>query len=236
LATFVTSAPVFFAPGCLPLDRFALDSPVHGALHERRPVIFFSMEMGYLELTQRILAAEAGINSRLLRTGRLAETDWTNISQAVGRLAEAPLYIDDTPHLTVMEIRAKCRRLKAMHGDLGLMVVGYLQLMSTPKRSENRQVEVSELSRGLKILARDLEVPVMALSQLGRWSTEPTSGRCWPTLEKVARSNRTVTSSASSTATRPTTPIRPTRARPKSSWPSTATARPARSVWLSSST
>jgi replicative DNA helicase len=86
----------------------------------------------------------------------------------VGRLAEAPFYIDDNPHLTVMEMRAKCRRLKALHGDLGLIVVDYLQLMSTPKRSENRQVEVSELSRGLKVLARDLETPVMALSQLNR--------------------------------------------------------------------
>ena len=86
----------------------------------------------------------------------------------MGRLAEAPFYIDDNAHLTVMEMRAKCRRLKALHGDLGLIVVDYLQLMSTPKRSENRQVEVSELSRGLKVLARDLETPVMALSQLNR--------------------------------------------------------------------
>jgi replicative DNA helicase len=147
---------------------FALGAAAHVALAERRPVVFFSLEMGYLELTQRLLAAEAGVNSRLLRTGRLAESDWTKISQAVGRLADAPLYIDDSPHLTVMEMRAKCRRLKAMHGDLGLVVVDYLQLMSTPKRGENRQVEVSELSRGLKILARDLEVPVMALSQLNR--------------------------------------------------------------------
>jgi replicative DNA helicase len=147
---------------------FALGAAAHVALAERRPVVFFSLEMGYLELTQRLLAAEAGVNSRLLRTGRLAEADWTKISQAVGRLAEAPLSIDDTPHLTVTEMRAKCRRLNAQHGDLGLVVVDYLQLMSTPKRGENRQVEVSELSRGLKILARDLDVPVMALSQLNR--------------------------------------------------------------------
>jgi replicative DNA helicase len=147
---------------------FALGAAAHVALAERKPVVFFSLEMGYLELTQRLLAAEAGVNSRLLRTGRLAEADWSKISQGVGRLAEAPLYIDDSPHLTVMEMRAKCRRLKAQHGDLGLVVVDYLQLMSTPKRGENRQVEVSELSRGLKILARDLDVPVMALSQLNR--------------------------------------------------------------------
>jgi replicative DNA helicase len=147
---------------------FALGAAAHVALETRRPVVFFSMEMGYLELTQRMLAAEAGVNSRLLRTGRIPESDWTKISHAVGRLAEAPFYIDDNAHLTVMEMRAKCRRLKAMHGDLGLVVVDYLQLMSTPRRSENRQVEVSELSRGLKILARDLETPVMALSQLNR--------------------------------------------------------------------
>jgi len=147
---------------------FALGAAAHVALETRKPVVFFSMEMGYLELTQRMLAAEAGVNSRLLRTGRIPESDWTKISHAVGRLAEAPFYIDDNAHLTVMEMRAKCRRLKAMHGDLGLVVVDYLQLMSTPRRSENRQVEVSELSRGLKILARDLETPVMALSQLNR--------------------------------------------------------------------
>jgi replicative DNA helicase len=147
---------------------FALGTATHAALHERRPVVFFSMEMGYLELTQRILAAEAGVDSRLLRTGRIPETDWTRISKAVGRLADAPLFIDDNPHLTVMDMRAKCRRLKAQHGDLGLVVVDYLQLMSTGRRAENRQVEVSELSRGLKVLARDLDVPVLALSQLNR--------------------------------------------------------------------
>src|SRR5207237_4162485 len=99
---------------------------------------------------------------------RIPESDWTKISHAVGRLAEAPFYIDDNAHLTVMEMRAKCRRLKAMHGDLGLVVVDYLQLMASPRRSENRQVEVSELSRGLKILARELEAPVVTLSQLNR--------------------------------------------------------------------
>jgi replicative DNA helicase len=137
-------------------------------VHLGRPVVFFSLEMGYLELTQRIRAAHAGINCRLRRTGRIPEGDWSRISHAVGRPAEAPLFIDDNPYLTVMDMRAKCRTLKAMHGDLALVVVDYLQLRSNPKRGENRQVEVSELSRGLKILARDLEVPVMALSQLNR--------------------------------------------------------------------
>src|SRR5438067_9386341 len=148
---------------------FALGTAVHAAVNVGRPVVFFSLEMGYLELTQRILAADAGVNSRALRTGRIPETDWSRISQAVGRLAEAPLFIDDNPHLTVMDMRAKCRRLKSQHGDLGLVVVDYLQLMSTgARKAENRQVEVSELSRGLKVLARDLDVPVIALSQLNR--------------------------------------------------------------------
>ncbi|HEY3238902.1 MAG TPA: replicative DNA helicase, partial [Acidimicrobiia bacterium] len=147
---------------------FALGAATHVALEVRRPVVFFSLEMGYLELTQRILTAEAAVNSRSLRTGRIPEADWARISAAVGRLAEAPLYIDDNPHLTVMDMRAKARRLKAQHGDLGLIVVDYLQLMTTGRKAENRQVEVSELSRGLKILARDLETPVLALSQLNR--------------------------------------------------------------------
>ena len=102
--------------------------------------------------------AVGGVNSRALRTGRIPEADWSKISTAIGRLADAPLFIDDNPHLTVMDMRAKCRRLKAQHGDLGLVVVDYLQLMSTGKKAENRQVEVSELSRGLKVLARDLEI------------------------------------------------------------------------------
>ena len=147
---------------------FALGVGAHVALETRRPVLFFSMEMGYLELTQRILGSEAGVNARLLRTGKIRESDWTKVSHAVGRLAEAPFYIDDNPHLTVMDMRARTRRLKALHGDLGLVVVDYLQLMSSNRRAENRQVEVSELSRGLKILARDLETPVVALSQLNR--------------------------------------------------------------------
>jgi replicative DNA helicase len=136
-----------------------------------RPVVFFSMEMGALELTKRLLAMEAGVDATRLWTARLTEPDWGKISHAVGRLAEAELHIDDNPHCTVMEMRAKARRLRARFGDLGLVVVDYIQLMTpsnTGRRSENRQVEVSEISRGLKILARELECPVVALSQLNR--------------------------------------------------------------------
>ena len=140
------------------------------ASQAHRPVLFFSMEMGTLELTKRLLAAEARVQASKLWTAKLNEGEWSSLSHAVGRLAEVPLFIDDNPHCTVMEMRAKARRTKARHGDLGLIVVDYIQLMtpSTGKRAENRQVEVAEISRGLKILARELECPVVALSQLNR--------------------------------------------------------------------
>jgi replicative DNA helicase len=149
---------------------FALGAAANVALETRRPVLFFSMEMGRLELTKRLLASEARVDAKSLWTGNIPESDWQRLSHAVGRLAEAPLLIDDNPHCTVMEMRAKARRTRARYGDLGLIVVDYLQLMSTPGRrqSENRQVEISEISRNLKILARELDCPVVALSQLNR--------------------------------------------------------------------
>jgi replicative DNA helicase len=147
---------------------FALGMASHAALHANRPVLLFSLEMGSLELSQRLLCGEARIDSSRVRTGRLAEDDWGRISQAIGRLASAPIWIDDNPNLTVMEIRAKARRLKSQVGDIGMVVIDYLQLMTGRSNAENRQVEVSEISRGLKILARELECPVVALSQLSR--------------------------------------------------------------------
>ena len=142
-----------------------------------RPVLIFSLEMSQLELTQRLLCAEARVDSKRIRNGKLNEADWQKIAHAIGRLAEAPIWIDDNPNLTIMEIRAKARRLKARIGDLGLVVVDYLQLMTGRTSAENRQVEVSEISRGLKILARELECPVVALSQLpAASSSAPTSG------------------------------------------------------------
>ncbi len=146
---------------------FALGIAAHAALEARTPVLLMSLEMSHLELTQRMLCSEARVDATRMRNGRLLESDWPKISHAVGRLAEAPIYIDDNPHLTVMEIRAKARRLKSRSG-LGLIIVDYLQLMTGRANAENRQVEVSEISRGLKILARELEVPVIALSQLSR--------------------------------------------------------------------
>jgi replicative DNA helicase len=146
----------------------ALGMATHAALEAHRPVLFFSLEMSQLELTQRMLCSEARVDSRKVRNGKLSESDWQKISHAVGRLADAPVWIDDNPNLTVMEIRAKARRLRSREGDLGMVVVDYLQLMTGRRSAENRQVEVSEISRGLKILARELECPVVALSQLSR--------------------------------------------------------------------
>jgi replicative DNA helicase len=147
---------------------FALGMATHAALESHKPVMFFSLEMSQIELTQRIVCAEARVDSTRVRNGKLVEADWNKIAHATGRLAEAPLWIDDNPNVTVMEIRSKARRLKSRVGDLGLIVVDYLQLMTGRSSAENRQVEVSEMSRQLKILARELETPVVALSQLSR--------------------------------------------------------------------
>jgi replicative DNA helicase len=148
-------------------SAFGLGIASHVAQHAHMPVLVFSLEMGHAELTQRILASEARVDSTKIRTGRLAEADWAKIGKAIGRL-EVPLFLDDNPRVTVMEIRAKARRIKAKYGALGLIVIDYLQLMSGGGTSENRQLEVSEISRNLKILARELETPIMALSQLSR--------------------------------------------------------------------
>ena len=147
---------------------FALNVAAHAAVREQKPTLIFSLEMGHLELTQRMLCSEANVDAKNMRDGKLNEDDWTRISNGIGRLADAPMWIDDNPNLTIMEIRAKARRLKSQAGGLGLIIVDYLQLMSGRAGAENRQVEVSEISRGLKILARELECPVIGLSQLSR--------------------------------------------------------------------
>ncbi|MEL7207863.1 MAG: DnaB-like helicase C-terminal domain-containing protein, partial [Actinomycetota bacterium] len=155
----------------------ALGMVANAALEAQRPVLLFSLEMSHLELTQRMLCSEARVDSRKIRTGNLAESDWGKISHAVGRLGDAPIWIDDNPNTTVMEIRAKARRLQAKVGDLGLIVVDYLQLMTGRNGAESRQVEISEISRGLKILARELGTPVVALSQLSRGLEQRTDKR-----------------------------------------------------------
>jgi replicative DNA helicase len=146
------------------------------AVELRRPAVLFSLEMSTMELVQRLLSAEARIDSKRLRTGALEDRDWIKLSQATGKLAEAPLFLDDNSAINLMEIRSKCRRLKQEHG-LDLVIVDYLQLMQSHRRVENRVQEVSELSRGLKILAKELNVPVVALSQLSRKPEDRTDRR-----------------------------------------------------------
>ncbi|HEY2813406.1 MAG TPA: replicative DNA helicase [Acidimicrobiales bacterium] len=147
---------------------FALGIAQTAGLKTQRPVLLFSLEMSQLEVTQRILCAEARVDATRVRNGKLSEADWSKIHHAVGRLAGAPIFIDDNPNITVMDIRAKSRRLKSRIGDLGIVIVDYIQLMSGRMAAENRQVEVAEISRNLKILARELECPVVALAQLNR--------------------------------------------------------------------
>ena len=136
------------------------------AIREDCPVAIFSLEMPREQVAQRLLCSEAAINSQKLRSGFLTDDEWRRLSIALGRLSEAKIFIDDTPGISVMEVRAKARRIKAEHG-LGLVVVDYLQLMRTRKQ-ENRQQEISEISRSLKGLARELDVPIIAMSQLSR--------------------------------------------------------------------
>ena len=148
---------------------FTLNIATHVAVREKKPVAFFSLEMSKEQLVQRMLCAEGGIDSQRLRIGQLEDEDWTRLISAADRLNSAPIFIDDTPGITIMELRSKARRLKAEH-DLQLIVIDYLQLMQgrSNKNGDNRQQEISEISRSLKALARELNVPVIALSQLSR--------------------------------------------------------------------
>jgi replicative DNA helicase len=147
---------------------FALGILIHVGAVVNRPALFFSLEMSRQELAERILASTARIDSSRLRTGDLSEADWNRAHEAFGYLQSAKVFIDDNPSLTIMDVRARARRIKQQNGDLGIVIIDYLQLMSSRGRAENRQVEVSEMSRSLKILARELECPVVALSQLSR--------------------------------------------------------------------
>ncbi len=147
---------------------FALGIAAHAAMTGGKPVLYFSLEMGRLELSQRLLCAEARVDSSRIRSGRLDENDWSKITSAVGRLGDAPIWLDDNAQVSIMEIRGKARRLASRVGDLGLVVVDYIQLMTGRTSAESRQVEVAEISRGLKVLARELRCPVLALAQLNR--------------------------------------------------------------------
>ena len=164
-------------------STLAVDFCRSASLHSRRadggfiPSCYFSLEMGRMELMMRILAAESGVDMNKLRGGRqMSERDWENVARAYNPVSEAPLFIDDSPNLTMPEIRSKALRLR-QHNDLGLMVVDYLQLMTSGRRVESRQQEVSEFSRSLKLLAKELEVPVVAVAQLNRGPEQRTGNR-----------------------------------------------------------
>src|SRR5205085_5801388 len=132
------------------------------------PVALFTLEMSKSEVTQRLMCSEGKVESQRLRTGKLAQDDWSRLTAACDKLMKAPIYVDDTGSVTMMDIRSKSRRLKSNHPNLGLIIVDYLQLMTSGQSVENRVQEVSQISRALKVLARDLEVPIVALSQLSR--------------------------------------------------------------------
>ena len=186
--------------------------------------------MSRQELAERILASTARIDSSKLRTGDLSEADWNRAHEAFGYLQSAKVFIDDNPALTIMDVRARARRINQQNGDLGVMIIDYLQLMSSRGRAENRQVEVSEMSRSLKILARELQCPVIALSQLSRKLEERADKR--PMMSDLRESGSleqdadvvSSSSAPSSMARSPTT----RRPRPRSSSARTETVRRAR--------
>ena len=148
-------------------STFALDIARNAAVRHNQATIFFSLEMGRSEIAMRMLSAESSIYLQSMRKGTISEGDWTRLAAVRGRINDAPLYIDDSPNMSLVEIRAKCRRL-AQQVDLKLVVIDYIQLMSSGKKVESRQQEVSEFSRALKLLAKELGLPVVALSQLNR--------------------------------------------------------------------
>jgi replicative DNA helicase len=157
-------------------STLALDFARAAAIRHSMATVLFSLEMGRNEITMRLLSAESRVPLQTMRTGQMNDDDWARLARRMSEVADAPLFIDDSPNMSMMEIRAKCRRLKQRH-DLKFVIVDYLQLMSAPHRVENRQQEVSEMSRSLKLLAKELEVPVVALSQLNRGPEQRTDKR-----------------------------------------------------------
>jgi replicative DNA helicase len=149
-------------------SALALCMAANVAVRNEKPVALFTLEMSKSEVTQRLMCAEGKVESQRLRTGKLATDDWPRLTAACSKLTKAPIYVDDTGSITMMEIRSKLRRLKMREQDLALVIVDYLQLMTSGTTVENRVQEVSQISRSLKVLARDLDVPIVALSQLSR--------------------------------------------------------------------
>jgi len=177
---------IFAARPSMGKTSFALNIAQHAAVRQKEPVGIFSLEMSREALVLRLLCGEARVDSHKLRGGFASRDDWTRMAGALGRLAEAPIFIDDTPGLSITEVRAKARRLQAEHG-LSLLIVDYLQLMSGRGRSENRTQEISSISRGLKALAKELNVPLVAISQLSR-APEERGGR--PRLSDLRESGQ----------------------------------------------
>ncbi|WP_196450684.1 replicative DNA helicase [Planomonospora sp. ID82291] len=163
---------------CIPTHNstLGLDFARSAAIKHGMTTVVFSLEMSRNEITMRLLSAEARVALHSMRSGSMTDEDWARLARRMGEVAEAPLYIDDSPNMSMMEIRAKCRRLKQRH-DLRFVVIDYLQLMSSPKKTESRQNEVSEISRAIKLLAKELEVPVIAISQLNRGPEQRTDKR-----------------------------------------------------------
>nr|WP_260408443.1 replicative DNA helicase [Planomonospora venezuelensis] len=163
---------------CIPTHNstLGLDFARSAAIKHGMTTVVFSLEMSRNEITMRLLSAEARVALHSMRSGSLTDEDWAKLARRMGEVAEAPLYIDDSPNMSMMEIRAKCRRLKQRH-DLRFVIIDYLQLMSSPKKTESRQNEVSEISRAIKLLAKELEVPVIAISQLNRGPEQRTDKR-----------------------------------------------------------
>jgi len=157
-------------------STLGLDFARSAAIEKGLTTAIFSLEMSRSEITMRLLSAEARVELGRIRQGRMGEEDWARMAQKMGNLSDAPLFIDDSPNMSMMEIRAKCRRLKQRH-DLKFMILDYLQLMSSGKRVESRQVEVSEFSRQLKLLAKELNVPIVAIAQLNRGPEQRTDRR-----------------------------------------------------------
>ena len=153
-----------------------MDFARNAAIRHNMASAIFSLEMSKVEIVTRLLSAEARVPMHVLRSGQLSDDDWTKLARRMGEISEAPIFVDDTPNMNLMEIRAKARRLKQRH-DLKLVVVDYLQLMTSPKRVESRQQEVADLSRGLKLLAKEVECPVIAVSQLNRGPEQRTDKR-----------------------------------------------------------
>ena len=157
-------------------STIGLDIARHAAIGAGLPAAFFTLEMSKVEMVTRLLSAEARVPMHLLRSGQLSDDDWSRMARRMGEIAEAPIFVDDTPSMGISEIRAKARSLKKRH-DLRLLVVDYLQLMSGPKKSESRQQEVADLSRNLKLLAKEIECPIIVVSQLNRGPEQRTDKR-----------------------------------------------------------